>query len=82
MNALLPLLSGALAAVITAFVTYLIARRQSSGRVGTSDAATLWEESQAMRKELRDEVRELRIEISQNRKEIDQLRTRIRELEK
>lgn len=57
-------LAGAAAALITAFVSYLIARRTNSGSVDTSDAAVLWAESQAMRKELRDEVVSLRTELT------------------
>lgn len=44
------------AAAITAIVSFLIARRTSSGRISTTEAATLWQESQTMRHELRDEV--------------------------
>ena len=33
-------------------VTYLLRRRQSSGRIDTSDAATLWAQSQEMRAQL------------------------------
>lgn len=32
--------------------TWLLARRSSSGRIGTSEAAVLWEQAQAMRAEL------------------------------
>jgi septal ring factor EnvC (AmiA/AmiB activator) len=50
-------------ALITAALTYYGVRRNSSGDIDTSDAATLWAESQAMRKELRDEVVSLRKEL-------------------
>lgn len=54
--------------VIVAFIasgsTYLAIRYKSSGKIATSEAAVLWAESQAMRKELRDEVVELRKQIS------------------
>lgn len=80
-STLLPLLSGLLAASITALASYIIVRRQSSGRIATSEAVSLWAESQAMRKDLREEVRDLRIQLAQNREEIDRLRTRVRELE-
>lgn len=65
---------------IAAMVTYLVARRTSSGRIGTSDAATLWAESQAMRAELRGEVVSLRAEIFSMSKEIHELKEEIREL--
>ena len=38
----------ALAAIIGALATYFITRRNTSGSVGTSDADTLWSQSQAM----------------------------------
>jgi peptidoglycan hydrolase CwlO-like protein len=80
---------GVLGTVTVALVTYLVARRQNSGRIATSDASTLWVESQAMRKELRDEVlllrtdvRELRTEIQALKEEIDRLRVRLGVYEK
>lgn len=66
---------GSLAVGVSA---YMVARRQNSGRVETSDAATLWAESQAMRKELRDEVASLRREVSEMAAEIRGLRSEIR----
>lgn len=61
--------------VISASVgTYLVARRKTSGSIDTSDATQLWAESQAMRKELRDEVIACR-------KEIEALKQTITELE-
>ena len=62
--------AGAGAAIATALVSYLIARRNNSGTIDTSDAATLWAESQAMRKELRDEVVSLRTELAAVKKEL------------
>jgi len=38
----------ALTAIIGALATYFITRRNTSGSVGTSDADTLWSQSQAM----------------------------------
>lgn len=51
---------GTLGLLITGTSGYLIARRNTSGNVATSDAAKLWDESNAMRQELRNEVVELR----------------------
>lgn len=45
-----------LAAALGAGVTFFIAKRNSSGEIDTSDAAVLWNESQDMRRGLRDEV--------------------------
>jgi chromosome segregation ATPase len=56
-----------LASIITGLVTWSIAqrtssdtRRTTSGRIDTSDAATLWEEAQKLRTEYREEVSALR----------------------
>ena len=40
--------------VVSGLVTYFIARRNSSGNISTSDAASLWKESNALRQEYRD----------------------------
>lgn len=42
--------------LVTQAVIYLVARRSRSGRVETSEAASLWAESQAIRGELRTRV--------------------------
>lgn len=59
-------LAGASSAAIAA---WLVARRKASGRIETTEAATLWEESQAMRKELREEAVVLRQEVLAMREE-------------
>lgn len=51
--------------VVTAVGTWLVARRTKSGKITDSDADTLWEESTAMRRELREQVDALRGEISE-----------------
>jgi hypothetical protein len=71
---------GGAGAVAAAFITYLVARRQSSGRIATSDAATLWAESQSMRKELRDECESLRGEVGTLRGEVVFLRGEVSRL--
>lgn len=72
----------ALATVVTAAVTWLIAKRRTSGNVATSsDASLLWAESQTLRKELRDEVRDLRATIAKREERIVQLELRITALE-
>lgn len=59
-------LAGAIAAVVVAVITatgsWLLARRTNSGTIDTTQAATLWEESRAMRAELRDQVARLHAE--------------------
>jgi len=62
-----------LVSAISAGSAYLIARRTTRGTVDTSEAATLWAESQAMRRELREEVVQLRAEAATLRQEISEL---------
>lgn len=64
-----------LAALMAPLVTYLVARRQRSGKVITTEATQLWAESTQMRKELRDTVMRLEERVAQQDK-------RIRELER
>jgi len=66
-------LIGFVATIASSVVTYKIARRKTSGSIDTSDAATLWSESKAMRKELRDEVIALRSEVLSLKKTLAEL---------
>jgi uncharacterized protein HemX len=68
------LLVASLGAILTAAVAWLLGRRQNSGQVDTSDAATLWTASEQMRKELRAEVVMLREQAVLYLSEIEQLR--------
>ena len=55
--------AGAIAVgVVAAVGGYLVSRRQTSGSVSTSNAADLWEESRAIRLELRDALADERTE--------------------
>lgn len=56
-------LAGVFVALVTGAGTYFVARRTSSGDIDTSSAAELWQESQNMRRDLRDEVVALRAQI-------------------
>lgn len=58
-------------------VTWLVSRRKSSGRINTTEAETLWSESQKMRQELRDEVASLRIEAGNMRSDNDRLESEL-----
>jgi hypothetical protein len=49
---LITAMTGAAALVLGALVTWLTTRRTSSGRIGTSEAAVLWDQAQSMRAEL------------------------------
>lgn len=53
-----------LAAAVTGYVTWLVASRAKSGKIDTSEAATLWQEGTTMRKELRDEVTSLKTQLT------------------
>lgn len=63
MNALYTSLFVLAGIVITKFVEWLIARRTTSGSISTSDAATLWAESNSLRKEYRDRAVALEAEL-------------------
>jgi len=69
LNVALPLIFGLLGTLVTQLGIWLIARRAKSGRIDTSEAATLWAESQAIRTELREELAELRRENENLRRE-------------
>jgi glutamine synthetase type III len=59
--------------IIAAFIAYLGVRRGTSGSTATSDAATLWNEANAMRKELRDELVDTRKELAELKGKVDLL---------
>jgi chromosome segregation ATPase len=54
---------------------YFVSHRVNSGRIDTSDAATLWKESTEIRQELRNEVDSLRDRVGQAEGKIDLLNT-------
>lgn len=63
MTPLLGALAVIIAAAITGYVTWMIAKRSSSGAIDTSEAAKLWDEGTGMRQELRKEVIELKAQL-------------------
>lgn len=63
-------LAGGAGVGATALVSWLLGRRRESGSISTSDAATLWAESQAMRRELREEVVARREEVVHLREDL------------
>lgn len=67
----------AVGASIAAVATWRVAMQRSSGRIGTSDAATLWQASEQMRRELRDEVVALRAQAVVLLEKIDRLEARL-----
>lgn len=68
-------------AVLAALIAWLTSRRQSSGRIATSDATTLWSASETMRRELREEVVALRAQAIVLLEKIDNLEKRLAEFE-
>lgn len=56
MDAILAAIGGALG---TGLISYLVVRRKNSGSISTSDAADLWAESNALRKDYRDRANQL-----------------------
>lgn len=63
-------LLAALGTVVTAAVGYRAARHGTSGRVDTTTADTLWEESRSIREELRCDVAALRAEVADLRAKV------------
>lgn len=85
---ILPVLGGIICAFIGALGTYLAVKRKNSGLIETSEAADLWNESAAIRKELREEnatlrerVRNLEQDMAKRDRQIEKLNERITELE-
>lgn len=66
--------SAAIGVGLTALVTWLVARRQTSGSVATSDAGQLWEEGKSIRADMRAEIIGLRAELAASRAETAELR--------
>lgn len=73
-TALLIALVGAGATIITGVISWMVSRRTTSGRAGTSDAATLWKAAEQIRGELRND-------LVAARDQIDELRERVAILE-
>ncbi len=85
---ILPILGGVICALIGAYGTYMAIKRKNSGLIETSEAADLWTESAAIRKELREEnttlrdrLRSLEQSMADKDKQIYELSKRITELE-
>jgi hypothetical protein len=76
-NPWVPIVLGVVGAVISGYVAWLIARRQRSGKIDTTEAGTLWAEGQAMRHELREDLVALRADAQTARLESTGLRTEL-----
>lgn len=72
-------LSAAIIALIgvitTAVIGYLVARRQSSGKIATTEAEQLWKESNSLLNRYKSDLIEARAETTALREEIRTLRT-------
>lgn len=77
MTQLIASLGIVLAALVSGVVAWTIARRTSSGKIDTSQAATLWDEGTIMRKELRDEVVTLKTQLTEAIKAVTTLNMEI-----
>lgn len=51
--------------VVSSTITYFIARRTTSGSISTSDAASLWAESNRLRQEYRERAESLEQQLEQ-----------------
>lgn len=69
MTVLLALI-GIVGAVTTGVVTWLVARRQRSGRINTTEAETLWEERRLMAVENREANDRIRADLLVTREEL------------
>lgn len=68
------LLIGIMGTIITGMITYLIARRQTSGKASTASANIIFEAAETIRKEQRDEIISLKAEVLALKKEMVALR--------
>lgn len=86
-NPLVPVIAGLIIAIIGPLGAYIVAARRFSGKIGTSDAAQLWEESRAIREwsktriaELEGRVTTLEGQGSSLKQEKDELKVEVRGL--
>lgn len=77
---LLGLVGGVLVASVGGLVTYLIARRNASGRVDTSPAELLWAEADKLRQTYREESEKSRQETIKLREQVEELRKEVEKL--
>lgn len=76
-----PAVGGIAAALVAAAGAYLAAAKRFSGRIESSDAAQLWEESRSIRAYLNEEITGLKTRIAGLEREIAKRDRRIAELE-
>jgi hypothetical protein len=76
----LPLLLPFIGTVAGVAATFVLTRRRSSGRIDTSEAADLWAASEAIRRDLTEEIKGLRAEVAALRAENVKLNGEVRSL--
>jgi malate synthase len=75
-----PALLGILSALGGSFIAYLAVVRRLSGKIKTSDAAQLWEESRSIRQDLEKRNQYLRDQLDKCGQRIDKLEEIIEDL--
>lgn len=63
--------------VISSSITYLISRRNNSGSISTSDAASLWAESNALRQEYKDRAEKLEARLEEVNRQLQDVLTQL-----
>lgn len=81
MWAALAALLGLVGVAATAIVTWRLGTRKSSGLIDTTEASSLWDAAEEIRKELRSDVAGLRERLSEQAIEMLELRKRVRAAE-
>lgn len=71
------ILAGLGAALATGIVSYLIARRKNSGSISTSDAASLWEESNNLRAEYKAQAEANRERAEKLEKQLEKVNSQL-----
>jgi predicted RNase H-like nuclease (RuvC/YqgF family) len=71
---------GLIGLALAPLVAYAVSRRSTSGRVATTEAATLWAELRAELISLRDRAERLEAKIDELQAIIEQLRNELREV--
>lgn len=75
-----PVVIALVAALAMPVVAYFVAARRLSGRINTSDASSLWQESANLRQEYKEEIRLLRRELASCEERVGNVEERNRSL--
>lgn len=75
------------AAVVTALVTWLVAQRQNSGSISTSEAVDLWAESNSLRADYKEQAEKNQVraekaeeQLRKNNEQLQALNTKLQEV--